>query len=125
MIKAPSASTDVSVSQRDDRHSAPLRVHTALRQAQDEEARAWTPPQGHADIAPSRYKRIEGDGYLTIDAHWVVPALLRSVPIEGRVLERPPARSRTTALRLPSARRASPATPCPRIPSTDPRGRRR
>jgi hypothetical protein len=51
------------------------------------EARTWTPPQGRADIAPSRYGRIEGDGYLTIDAHWVVPALLRSVPIEGRVLE--------------------------------------
>ena len=47
----------------------------------------WTPPIGHADIAPSRFERIEGDGYLTIDAHWVVPALLRSVPIEGRVLE--------------------------------------
>ena len=51
------------------------------------EARVWTPPQGHADIAPTRYERIEGDGYLTIDAHWVVPALLRSVPIESRVLE--------------------------------------
>jgi hypothetical protein len=49
------------------------------------EARTWTPPQGPADIAPSRYGRIEGDGYLTIDAHWVVPALLPSVPIEGRV----------------------------------------
>jgi hypothetical protein len=46
-----------------------------------------TPPRGHADIAPSRYERIEGDGYLTIDAYWIVPALLRSVPIEGRVLE--------------------------------------
>jgi hypothetical protein len=49
--------------------------------------RTWTPPQGHADIAPSRFERIEGDGYLTIDAPWVVPALLRSVPVEGRVLE--------------------------------------
>jgi hypothetical protein len=47
----------------------------------------WTPPRGHADIAPSRYQRIEGDGYLTIDAYWIVPALLRSVPIEGPVLE--------------------------------------
>jgi hypothetical protein len=26
-------------------------------------------------------------GYLTIDAHWVASALLRSAPIEGRVLE--------------------------------------
>ena len=48
---------------------------------------AWRPPQGRADIAPSRFERIEGDGYLTIDAHWVVPALLRSAPIEGRALE--------------------------------------
>jgi hypothetical protein len=46
----------------------------------------WTPPQGHADIAPSQFERIENDGYLTIDAHWIIPALLRSVPIEGRVL---------------------------------------
>ena len=43
--------------------------------------------EGRADIAPSRNERIEGDGYLAIDAHWVVPALLRSAPIEGRVLE--------------------------------------
>jgi hypothetical protein len=47
----------------------------------------WKPPQGHADIAPSQFERIENDGYLTIDAHWLIPALLRSVPIEGRVLE--------------------------------------
>ena len=32
------------------------------------EARPWTPPQGHADIAPTRFERIEGDGYLTFDA---------------------------------------------------------
>jgi hypothetical protein len=51
------------------------------------EARPHTPPQGHADIAPTRFKRMEGDGYLTIDAPWVVPALLRSVPIGGRILE--------------------------------------
>lgn len=47
----------------------------------------WTPPQGYSDIVPSRYERIEGDGYLTLDAYWVIPALLRSVAIEGRVLE--------------------------------------
>jgi hypothetical protein len=47
----------------------------------------WKPPRGHADIAPSQFERIENDGYLTIDAHWIIPALLRSVPIEGRVLE--------------------------------------
>ena len=48
---------------------------------------AWKPHQGRADIAPTRFERIEGDGYLTIDAPWVVPALMRSVPIQGRVLE--------------------------------------
>jgi hypothetical protein len=47
----------------------------------------WKPPRGHADIAPSQFERIENDGYLTIDAYWIVPALLRSVPIVGRVLE--------------------------------------
>jgi hypothetical protein len=51
-------------------------------------ARAWAQPRGHADIAPSRYDRIEADGYLTVDAPWLVPALLRSVPeISGRILE--------------------------------------
>jgi hypothetical protein len=47
----------------------------------------WTPPKGHADIAPSRHKRVENDGYLTIDARWIVPALLSRVPICGRILE--------------------------------------
>jgi hypothetical protein len=70
-----------SRSRADERHSAPRRA------PRSDEARAWTPPQGHADIAPSRFERIEGDGYLTIDAPWVVPALMRSAPIEGRVLE--------------------------------------
>ena len=46
-----------------------------------------TPSVGYADIAPSRFERIEGDGYLTLDAPWIVPALLRSVSIKGRVLE--------------------------------------
>jgi hypothetical protein len=52
----------------------------------------WTPPAGHADIAPSRFERLEGDGYLTLDAPWIVRALLRSTPIAGRILE--PAASR-------------------------------
>ena len=48
----------------------------------------WTAPQGHADIAPSQHERIEYDGYLTIDAPWIVPALLDGVPaIAGRILE--------------------------------------
>jgi hypothetical protein len=50
-------------------------------------ALAWTPPIGHADIAPTRFERIEGDGYLTLDAPWIVPALLGAMPIKGRVLE--------------------------------------
>ena len=49
--------------------------------------RAWTLPRGSADIAPTRFERVEHDGYLTIDAPWIVPALLRSAPSEGRVLE--------------------------------------
>jgi hypothetical protein len=47
----------------------------------------WTPPQGRADIAPSRFERIEHDGYLTLDAPWIVPALLGAMSIKGRVLE--------------------------------------
>jgi hypothetical protein len=36
----------------------------------------------------SRADRIEGDGYLTLDAPWVVPSLLRSAPeISGKILE--------------------------------------
>jgi hypothetical protein len=41
------------------------------------EARTWTPPQGRADIAPSRYERIVL-GCAGVSA---------SAPIEGRVLE--------------------------------------
>jgi hypothetical protein len=48
---------------------------------------SWTPPVGRADIAPSHFERIEYDGYFSIDAPWIVPALLRSVPIAGRILE--------------------------------------
>jgi hypothetical protein len=47
----------------------------------------WAPRTRHADIAPSRFERIESDDYLTLDASWIVPALLRSVAIAGRVLE--------------------------------------
>ena len=50
-------------------------------------ALAWTPPIGHADIAPSRFERIEGDGYFTLDSDWIVPALLGAMPIKGRVRE--------------------------------------
>ena len=50
-------------------------------------ALVWRPPIGHADIAPSRFERIEGDGYFTLDSEWIVPALLGAVPIKGRVAE--------------------------------------
>src|ERR1700722_3859670 len=61
-------------------------------------ALAWTPPIGHADIAPSRRERIEYDGYLTIDAPWIVPALLDRVPaITGRILEPAAGRGHLTA----------------------------
>ena len=50
-------------------------------------ALAWTPPIGHADIAPSRFERIEGDGYFTLDSDWIVPAVLGAMPIKGRVRE--------------------------------------
>jgi hypothetical protein len=66
--------------------TAPL-FEPLLESLASDEARIWTPPKGGADIAPSRFERIEGDGHLTLDAPWVVPALLRSVPIVGRVLE--------------------------------------
>ncbi|HEY4808726.1 MAG TPA: hypothetical protein VIH81_13435 [Roseiarcus sp.] len=39
------------------------------------------------DIAPSRFARIEREGYFTIDADWIVPALCRVVHVEGPVLE--------------------------------------
>jgi len=49
---------------------------------------SYAAPIGRADIAPSRFERVEGDGYHTIDAPWIVPALLNSVPeIKGKVLE--------------------------------------
>jgi hypothetical protein len=57
-------------------------------------ALAWTPSVGHANIAPSRFERIEGDGYFTLDSEWIVPALLGAVQIKGRVLE-PAAEPRT------------------------------
>jgi hypothetical protein len=52
-----------------------------------DDIRAWTPPRGHADIEPTRFERLANDGYLTLDAPWIVPALLRSAPIEGWILE--------------------------------------
>jgi hypothetical protein len=39
------------------------------------------------DVAPSRFERVERDGYFTIDANWIVPALCGAVHVEGPVLE--------------------------------------
>ena len=49
--------------------------------------RAWAKPQGHADMAPSRFERLERDGYFTIDSDWIIPALCRAVRVEGPILE--------------------------------------
>ena len=49
--------------------------------------RAWAEPQGHADMAPSRFERLERDGYFTIDSDWIIPALCRAVRVEGPILE--------------------------------------
>ena len=41
----------------------------------------------HCDVAPSRFERIERDGYFTIDARWIIPALCRAVQVEGPIFE--------------------------------------
>ncbi|UZF94459.1 hypothetical protein [Bosea sp. NBC_00550] len=57
-----------------------------------------TPPNGVALAKPpapyrdpamvgSNYARLPNEGYMTIDADWIIPALLKAVPIEGRILE--------------------------------------
>ena len=56
------------------------------------------PPNGVAQAKPvapyrdpamvgSNYDRLPNEGYMTIDADWIIPALLKGVPIEGRILE--------------------------------------
>jgi hypothetical protein len=39
------------------------------------------------DVAPSRFERFDRDGYFTIDASWIIPALCRAVQVEGPILE--------------------------------------
>ena len=39
------------------------------------------------DVAPSRFERFERDGYCTLDANWIIPALCRAVQVEGLILE--------------------------------------
>jgi hypothetical protein len=41
----------------------------------------------HGGIAPTRWDRVKNDAYFTIDAYWIIPALLSKVPIEGPILE--------------------------------------
>jgi hypothetical protein len=41
----------------------------------------------HGGIAPSRFDRLSNDNYFTIDAPWIIPALLSRIPIEGPILE--------------------------------------
>jgi hypothetical protein len=41
----------------------------------------------HGGIAPTRFDRLSNDNYFTIDASWIVPALLSKVRIAGPVLE--------------------------------------
>jgi hypothetical protein len=39
------------------------------------------------DVAPSRFSRFERDGYFTLEADWIIPALCRAVRVEGPILE--------------------------------------
>ena len=39
------------------------------------------------DIAASRFARFDREGYFTIDANWIVPALCCAVHVEGPILE--------------------------------------
>ena len=41
----------------------------------------------HGGIAPTRWNRAANDAYFTIDAPWIIPALLSKVKIVGPVLE--------------------------------------
>ena len=41
----------------------------------------------HGGIAPTRWNRLENDSYFTIEATWIIPALLSKVKIAGPVLE--------------------------------------
>jgi hypothetical protein len=41
----------------------------------------------HGGIAPTRWDRLSNDAYFTIEAHWIIPALLAKVRITGPVLE--------------------------------------
>lgn len=41
----------------------------------------------HGGVAPTRWDRLKNDSYFTLDAPWVVPALLSKIKIVGPVLE--------------------------------------
>ncbi len=38
----------------------------------------------HGGIAPTRFDRLENDSYFTLDAPWIIPALLSQVEIRAR-----------------------------------------
>ena len=41
----------------------------------------------HGGIAPTRFDQLSNDNYFTLDAPWLIPALLSKVKIVGPVLE--------------------------------------
>ena len=41
----------------------------------------------HGGIAPTRFERLPNENYFTLDAPWIIPALLSRVKILGPVLE--------------------------------------
>jgi hypothetical protein len=57
-----------------------LALHPPVSQKASEVAR-------HGGIAPTRWDRTANDAYFTIDAPWIIPALLSKVKIQGPVLE--------------------------------------
>jgi hypothetical protein len=56
----------------------------ALRSPVSEKASAVA---RHGGIAPTRFERFANDNYFTLDAPWIIPALLSKVKIVGPVLE--------------------------------------
>jgi hypothetical protein len=63
---------------------SPLTLSLALRPPVSKKASAIA---RHGGIAPTRFDLLSNDAYFTIDAPWIVPALLAKVRIVGPVLE--------------------------------------
>lgn len=53
----------------------------------DEVSAAASQIAQHGGIAPTRFDRLENDAYFTIDAPWIIPALLSKVALEDPILE--------------------------------------